>query len=761
VTIRYAATPKQGMYFRTPELGYRALDMHVFTQGESIESRHWFPCFDAPNEKFTSEVTCRVPEGMVVLLNGRLVSEEKDPATGLIATRWRQEQPHSSYLIALAAGYFKKVDDRYHEIPLAFYVPASEAGQAANSFAGTKDMMAFFEHEIGLPYPWAKYHQVCVEDFVAGGMENTSLTILNANTLHTSEFENLRESQGLVAHELAHQWFGDYVTCKDWANVWLNEGFATYYEKLYAGHRFGRDELRYRLYESAKGITAHAGETNAIVRRDFNRPDDQFSYLAYPKGAWVLHMLRSQLGDDLFRRCIKTYLDRHAFGTVVTEDLNRVIEELSGHSFDRFFDQWVFHAAQPELAVEYSWDERAKLAKLHLVQTQPVNDRVMLFQFPLPVRFKTQAGAFDRQVWVKESTEDFYFALPAAPEIVRIDPELTVLAKINFNPPRAMLDAQRSDPSDMLGRLLAIEKLSGKSEAVSALKEALNQDSFYGVRLAAARGLLAIRTEEALDALIASAKQPDARVRRQVITGLAGFYQDKAYAALLELARQERNPDIRATVIRGLGAYAKPEARATLLEALKSKSYHHVLAEAAMAAMRNQDDPAYIPAMLEFLQQQPEVVSTRAFTGGLRALAWLSRNESPKDAVREFLLSHLNNKRYRVKNATIEALGTLGDPKAIGPLETLVGESPESRESDTVEKAVSSLRDARKPSVELGSLRSEVMNLKKDQRALRQEIDDLKKRIETTTNPPPVASDKPATKGAKPAKPLPKARLPK
>jgi aminopeptidase N len=751
VTVRYSATPEQGMYFRTPELGYRAEDMHVFTQGESITSRHWFPCLDSPNEKYTSEVTCHVPVGMVALSNGRLISEDKDPSTGLVAVHWLQDKPHSSYLIALAAGYFKKVEGRHRDLPLAFYVPVSEADQAANSFADTAAMIDFYEREIGVPYPWAKYDQVCVQDFVAGGMENTTLTILNTGTLHTKDFENLRDSHSLVAHELVHQWFGDYVTCKDWANVWLNEGFATYYEELYEGERLGRDEFLYRLSRSAQGILAHTGETNAIVRRDFNDPDEQFSYLAYPKGGWVLHMIRCELGDDLYRRCIKTYLERHALGTVVTEDLNQVLEELSGRTFDRFFDQWVFHAGQPELNIDYNWDERTKLARVSVQQVQKVSDRVMLFQFPLPVRFKTKAGIVNCLAQVKDQSEEFYFALPSAPDVVRIDPGLTVLAKINFNPPRSMLDAQLADPSDILGRLMAVDKLGGKPEALGKLKDRLNQDPHYGVRLAAARGLRAIHSDDALDALIASVAQADARVRRQVVGDIAGFYQTKAYTALREIAQYEKNPDIRATIIRALGAYPQADVRETLLAALKSESYHQVLAEAAIAAMRAQDDASYVPPILEILRPTPLAFSTWGYSRGLNSLGWLERNEATKDTVREFLLSQLQNKREGVRLGAIEALEKLGDPKAIAALETWTSGPPETREYSAAEKAVAALHDTRKPSVELGALRSEVMGLQKENRELRQEVNSLKRQFETLSSRLPTNTS-PTPPQAKPPK---------
>src|SRR5437762_1197810 len=401
VTITYRAEPASGLYFRTPEMGYKEGDTHLFSQGEEIEARHWYPCFDSPNEKFTSEMICHVPDGMTVVSNGRLVAEEKD-ANGWVAVRWLQDKPHVNYLISLVAGYFKKVEDKYKDVPLAFYTPPSEINEAPNSFRDTKDIMAFFEQEIGVPYPWAKYYQVCIYDFTAGGMENTSLTILTDSTLHPTSFENLHDSEGLIAHELAHQWFGDLVTCKDWANVWLNEGFATYYEKLYENHKHGRDDFLYGMYHSAKAILVHANQTNAIVRRDFKSPDEQFNYLAYPKGSWILHMLRGEVGEELYRRAIKTYLQRYQFGNVTTEDLKAVFEELSGRSFDQFFDQYVYHAGHPELNVAYSWDEKSKLAKVAVQQTQKLSADVLLFNVPLTVRFKSKSGTQDRQITVKE-----------------------------------------------------------------------------------------------------------------------------------------------------------------------------------------------------------------------------------------------------------------------------------------------------------------------------------------------------------------------
>ena len=734
LTIKYSAQPAKGLYFRAPSNGYKAEETQVWTQGESDEARHWYPAYDYPNEKFTTEMICHVPEGMTVLSNGRQASEQRDARTGLVAVHWRQDKPHVNYLVSLVAGYFKKVEDKHRDIPLEFHVSPADLKEAPNSFRDTRDIMAFFEREIGVPYPWDKYGQVTVRDFHWGGMENTSLTTLTDRTLFTPATENIRTSQGLVAHELAHQWFGDLVTCKDWSHIWLNEGFATYYAHLYDAHKNGRDSMLYGLLQTARSITQRADDTQPIVFRIYTRPDDRFrqwGYLAYGKGGWVLHMLRAQLGDDLYRRCIQTYLQRHQFDTVVTEDLNAVIEEFSGRSFDRFFDQWVYHAHHPELEVAYAWDAKSKLAKVSVKQTQKVSDDVLLFQFPLTIRFKSKSGAADRQVQVSQKEEDFYFPLKEAPDVVRIDPDLTLLAKITFTIPDAMLHAQLADKADVVGRLLAIEQLGKKKNkaSVDQLKQALNGDPFYGVRIEAAGALRSIHSDDALAALLASTQQPDARVRHQVFADLGKFYHDSAYAAAQAALGQEKNPDILAQAVRTLGAYAKPEVRELLVRFLNSESYRNGLADAAIAAIREQDDPGYIAPLREILGRRTEEFTTAGFAAALDTLAFLARNETKKDAVREYLAGFVNDRRERLKLGAIKALGTLEDPKAVAVLETFASAAKDTPEQKEAEKAITAIKAAGKPADNLRTLRGEVLDLQKENRRLGKEVEDLKKKL--------------------------------
>src|SRR5207249_1666327 len=249
---------------------------------------------------------------------------------------------------------------------------------------------------------------------------------------------------------------------------------------------------------------------------------------------------------------------------------------------------------------------------------------------------KGKFGTADRPIQVKEKEEDFYFPLESAPEIVRLDPDYTLLARITFNPPNATLHAQLSDANDAVGRLLAVEQLSAKKdkETVARLKERLNQDPFYGVRVEASRALRSIHTDEALEALLTSTNQSDARVRRQVVDDIGGFYRETAYETTRKTLEAERNPDILSAAIRALGGYGKPEVQEALLKFLNSESYRNELADAAIAAMRSQDDPAYLAPLLDSLSKREGEFTSRGFGQGLSALAYLARNEEKKDRVR-------------------------------------------------------------------------------------------------------------------------------
>ena len=572
-----------------------------------------------------------------------------------------------------------------------------------------------------------------MSDFVAGGMENTTLVILTEGTLHTNETESIRSSQGLVAHEMVHQWFGDYVTCKDWSHLWLNEGFAVYYEKLYDGYKNGRDAMLYNLYRISRGVLRNRPVHKPIVTRSYSSAGEQFDYRAYQKGGWVLHMLRTELGEEMFRKCVKTYLERHALSSVVTEDFRSVIEELTGRSYDRFFDQWIYHGRHPDVKVSYEWSQKDKLAKVSVAQTHKINDQVMLFHFRTKMRFVIAGKIFDRDIAIDSRQHDFYFRLPGKPEIVRFDPEYGLLVNVTFDKPVPMLYAQLACEDDVIGRLRAAEALAKKKsqKTIARLKEALNHDPFYGVRLRASAALEEIHTEEAFEALADSLDQEDARVRQDVVRQVGKFYRPESLQLTRRILRTEKNPAILGRAIRNLGLYHHKKTRRLLVKYLKSRSFRNELASAAVEAIRMLDEAFFIGPLQQILTEREREFQSWDFARALETLARISRNEEGKTKVRTFLVGYVNHPKERIQVGAIGALGALGDTKAIPVLETFSSDEPDDRIERAAERALKDLRD-RKELVpnEIIQLRDAVDKLQKQTDKLRDDLDDIKMRLE-------------------------------
>lgn len=728
VAITYTAEPKKGLYFRTDDMGYPEGEDHLWTQGETHEAPHWFPCFDYPNERSTTEVICRVPAGMTVLSNGSRLGAVVDEATGLKKVHWRQDKPHVNYLVCLVAGHFHKLAGDSNGVPLGFYTQPEFAAESPNSFQDTAAILKFYEEEIGVPYPWDKYDQVTIRDYNWGGMENTSLTTLTHETVYSDATENLRSSRGLDAHELAHQWFGDYVTCKDWSHLWLNEGFATYYTHLYEGHKLGRDAMLYGLYRDATTRVLPGSEKSdkPIVFRSYAQPWDQFDFRAYPKGSWVLHMLRCRLGDELYRKAIKLYLERHALSSVVTDDLRQAMEEVSGKPLDAFFDQWVYHGGVPQLKVKHKWLAEEKLLKVTVSQDEPKAGKTLLFTFPVTLRAHVGDQVVDHAVEVTEVEEDFYFKLPGKPDVVRFDPEFTVLAEVEHEKPQPMLEAQLRLEGDLIGSLLAAKALGDKEDkkATAALTAALKGDAHHAVRRAAAGALAEQGTDAALEALLASLNQPDARVRDQVVTSLGKFFEDEAADALRRIAAEDSNPDIRGSALKGLAKYRDGASTTALLAALRGESFQNQLAITAARAIGKRLDPALGAPLLESLRDRRHELPGRRYGEVLPSLGRVWREADDTTPAREFLADCLNDAAISVRLGAIEALGELGDRRATPILEDLAGQA--GKTGPAAKKALKRLeKETSRTPAGVQELRDQLRELRKQQEELKETVERL------------------------------------
>ena len=392
LTIGYRVNqPQRGLYFIAPDKHYPDKPVQVWTQGEDEDSRFWFPCFDYPGQLATSEIRVRVPRQLMAISNGELISTEADGDDKIY--HWHQKQVHPTYLMTLAVGDFAELRDEWQGKPVTYYVEKGKEKEARISMGKTPRMIEFFSEKYGYTYPYPKYAQVCVDDFIFGGMENTSTTLLTDRCLldERAALDN-RGTESLVAHELAHQWFGDLVVIKHWSHAWLKEGMASYPEIMWTDHEYGAEAAAYyRLGEARNYLDEDSSRyRRPIVTHVYREAIELYDRHLYEKGACVYHMIRAELGDDLFWKSVATFVNDNAHKTVETVDLLRAIEKASGRNLLFLFDQYVYRGGHPDYKVAYSWDNDSNLAKVTVTQTQAKDgngSQNELFDLKVPIGF--------------------------------------------------------------------------------------------------------------------------------------------------------------------------------------------------------------------------------------------------------------------------------------------------------------------------------------------------------------------------------------
>ena len=511
--------PRSGFHFIKADPSYPNKPLQAWTQGETIESRYWFPCIDHPLLKYGREIHVTTPSDFIVISNGI----HNNPTKEIIETGnssqkikwiWKEPNPNSAYLTSVVIGKFSEKCEEYDKgrITLNYYwSPAIDEKDAMLTFEDTPKMLTFFEEYLGTKYPYKKYAQVAVEDFEFGGMENTTCTTLNSSFLHNQQAHVDFSSDYLIAHELAHQWFGDLVTCRDWEHIWLNEGFANYSEALYWEYKYKdqvkKEEFYYYVMQASDSYFDEANNLykRPIVTRIYKHPDEIFDGHAYEKGGCVLHMLRSYIGDNNFRTSIKEYLHKFKDSTADTNDLRLVFEETSGIGLGNFFDQWIYRSGHPKLNVEFSLDEYNNKAKIKIIQVQDEDP----FEFDLDIKIyyldnKTDSSDLDielKSLKVSEKENEIIFDIPndnhGKAKIVgffSIDPDFKILKEISsIKVSTKLLIRQLEDNknTNIVERIQSIQSLKDKysQETISALKKAILEDEFYGVSIEATNAI--------------------------------------------------------------------------------------------------------------------------------------------------------------------------------------------------------------------------------------------------------------------------------
>jgi aminopeptidase N len=432
VTIRFkhSSIPKKGVYFVDKEVEDDK-EIHsdqIWTQGEADEARYWFPSFDFPSDKATFEEFITANDGETVIGNGELVEEIKN-GDNTVTHHFRMNVPTPTYLVSFVIGKYAKVSDKYRDTPLGFYIYPGAEAIALKAYGNTKEMMRVYESLTGVDFQFNKYDQTVVAGFTFGGMENVTATTMADTEIFAVNNPLFEAGVGdLVSHELAHSWFGDLVTCKNWAELWLNEGFATFMEAAYREQMYGRRNYLIKIKRDAQTFIVDEAvnkKRNALFNQNADNVAELFDRPAtiYNKGGAVLHTLREEVGDAVFWKAINLYLNRHKFGSVESTDLKAAMEEASGRNLTWFFDQWVYMGGYPKLEVKPVWNESSKTLRLTVTQVQKADAITpAVFRLPLEIQFTIGADTQIEKMNVTKRVETFQFKLASRPSEVNIDP---------------------------------------------------------------------------------------------------------------------------------------------------------------------------------------------------------------------------------------------------------------------------------------------------------------------------------------------------
>jgi aminopeptidase N len=720
--------PKDGLHFFAPKESDPEAPLQVWSQGETTSNSHWFPCRDVPDYRQTTELVVTVPAGFEALSNGRLIERGENADGKTVTFDWRQDKPHPAYLVTLVVGKFDIVRDEWQGVPVLYYVPKGHSAEVPYTFGRTPEMIDYFSKRFGVRYPWDKYAQVVAYQF-GGGMENTSATTMG-DILLDKRAQLDRNADWIVSHELAHQWWGDLVTCRDWTHTWLNEGFASYAEALWDEHAEGPDGYAYNMYsKSAPAISA--GKSRPIMDRRYPNAGSMFDGRAYPKGAWVLHMLRRKLGDEAFFRCLQRYGTEMRLQSAETDDFRRICERETGWDLERFFYDWVERPGNPTLEVATEYLPEQRQAKVVIKQTQTFEP----FQFPLKIAFQCAGSSapvvLEQTVTDKETS--VLFPLPGPPKVVEVDPDQAVLADIKETKSSDLWRGDLLGASNAASRIRAARHLgtTKAAEDLQALGQALSTEKYYGVRVEAANALAAAGGDAARDALLAGTNDADARVRKACLQNLAKFNKDDKIAAVARRVLEQGDPSYGVEGA-ALSLYAKQAGKnavAVITPWLSKPSHNNVVESAALGALADTADLSVVETLLQWTQPSHP---RRARDAAVQALVRLFKEAKPtpeqKDQIVKALTAALKSDSLRARFTVLQALPDLGSAaQALLPaLDEMIKKEGNEQVRQAVKRAADGVREKARAAdtgtSDTAKIREEVERLKKENAQLRERL---------------------------------------
>lgn len=701
ILVKYSGSPRKGLYFIQPDSGYPDRPWQVWSQGEAEDNHFWFPCYDYPNDFATSEMLVTVNERFMAISNGALVKTMHNKKERTKTYHWRESKPHVSYLISLVVGDYVELKDSWDGIPILYYVYPNQRDLAGYSFSKTPAMMKFLSTKIGFRYPWEKYAQAVVADFIYGGMENVSASTLTDFTIHDERAHLDVSSDGLVAHELAHQWWGDLLTCRDWSHAWLNEGFATYFTNAFHEADSGFHYASYLLLGTQNNILE--SDTGAARRPTvtdrFTDPAEIFDNRIYGKGACILHMLRFLLGDESFWKAFNHYVTKHAFQNVETNDFKIAIEEATGKNLHWFFKQWVYGAGYPEFIVATQWDSVNRTLGMTVVQEQRLREHAApdspdgVFITPVDIEIWSEGKKRTERIVLSKRKEEFHFLQRTRPQCVVFDKGNWILKKVSFHKEVEEWIFQLHH-ADEIDRVMAARELSNHADqplVIEELRRALSFDVFWPVRAEAARALGESREPIAASALLEGYRDGHSKVREVVVASLGNF-GSTGTEVMSQSFTTDKSDAVAVAALKSLVKADRANAWQYCREALQSRSHHEVIKIAALKAMGDfHDDEA-----LAILKDHTRYGLHRNVR--IAAVQSIARGWAGDPAVAEFLIALIDDRSFQMRRAVIDGLGQMEGERVVRALQGKTLEEPDSRMRKAARDAIQKIQQTQKAS---------------------------------------------------------------
>ncbi|HFC01191.1 MAG TPA: M1 family peptidase [Phaeodactylibacter sp.] len=595
-----AITSNQGLFFINPRNETPNKPQQIWTQGETEWNSRWFPTIDKPNERCTDEIYITVEDRFQTLSNGLLKSSKKN-ADGTRTDYWKMNQPHAPYLFMMAVGEFAVVKDTWRGKPILYFVEKKYEKDARAIFSNTIPMLEFFSEKLGVEYPWDKFAQIIVRDYVSGAMENTTAVIFGEFIQKTSEELIDANNESIVAHEMFHHWFGDLVTCESWANLTMNEGFANYSEYLWYEHAYGADEADLHRKDELKGyLSSSARGVHDLIYFGYNDNEDMFDAHSYNKGGLVLHMLRNLVGDDAFFKSLNVYLTKNKYTAVEAHNLRLAFEEVTGKDLNWFFNQWYFSAGHPILEIKYGYDAATHKATVTLEQTQDVEKSIPIFKLPMAVDVYLENGKPIRhQITMTKRLQTFEFDAATKPLLIDVDADRALL-----------IDRRDSHTSEEYAfQYLNTKKFLARWEAFEALlvDENANADDVFAAGLNDNSWFIKMRALEKVDI----------------------SHDDALKTTVANLAKNAKNSNVRASAMQSLAATEDKAFIPNIKAAIQNEKVMRVKTSAMIGLYRldNAEGVAYAEQVKN--DKNPAVIGTVgeifAATGDTKYLSYFEK----------------------------------------------------------------------------------------------------------------------------------------